>query len=342
MLDQSALALIWFLLLGVLLGGYAVLDGFDLGVGILHPFAAKSGQERTTAVNSIGPLWDGNEVWLVVFGGAMFAMFPELYAAVFSGFYLPLMGLLVCLILRAVSIDFRGKVRQRAWKRVWDWGFFLGSAGATLLFGVAVGNILRGVPLNADGLIRQTLPEQLNPFSLLVGLLALALFAVHGGLYLSLKTEGRLQEQALRCAWLAYGLLIILYLAATIFVFRQYQYALRNFELNPILWLIPGFHVLALANIPRSLYRRRLGPAFLSSSAGILFLVALLGISLFPYTLYDPANPEFSLSYLSAASSGATLGIGLLFVCLGLPFVAGYTFLVYRAFWGKASSLDEY
>ncbi|HXV77331.1 MAG TPA: cytochrome d ubiquinol oxidase subunit II, partial [Candidatus Polarisedimenticolaceae bacterium] len=188
------LHVVWFALLAVLLTGYAILDGFDLGVGILHPLARGDG-ERRLFVNAIGPLWDGNEVWLVTFGGALFAIFPEAYATIFSGFYLPFMLLLFALITRAVSLEFRGKLSSDRWRRLWDHGFFASSLTATLLFGVAVGNGMRGVPLNERGLYVGGLSDLVGPYQLLVGLLAVSLFAMHGAIYLFLKTEGAVQQR---------------------------------------------------------------------------------------------------------------------------------------------------
>ena len=178
------LTVIWFALLGVLLIGYTILDGFDLGVGILHP-VARGDEERRIMINSIGPLWDGNEVWLVTFGGALFAAFPNAYATVFSGFYIAFMLLLFALIFRAVSIEFRSKVTSARWRRVWDAGFFLSSLSAALLLGVAGGNILQGMPVEQDLRVRQSLLQQLNPYALLVGGLVVALFAMHGAIYLN-------------------------------------------------------------------------------------------------------------------------------------------------------------
>jgi len=194
-MEAETLALVWFALLGVLLMGYAILDGFDLGVGILYPFVTRTDEERRIAMNSIGPLWDGNEVWLVTFGGALFAAFPEAYATVFSGFYTAFMLLLVALILRAVSMEFRSKLHSRLWRRIWDYAFFLGSTLATLLFGVAVGNAMVGIPLNEARDYTGTFLDLLNPYSLLVGILAVSLFAMHGCIYLLLKTSGALHER---------------------------------------------------------------------------------------------------------------------------------------------------
>ena len=188
------LNIIWFLLIAVLLIGYAILDGFDLGVGVLHLFT-KDENERRININSIAPVWDGNEVWLLTAGGALFAAFPIVYATVFSGFYLAFMLLLFALIFRAVSMEFRGKVDSPKWRSVWDWAFGLGSLLPALLYGVAIGNILRGIPINSEGYFTGNFFSLLNPYSILVGLLSLVLFTMHGSIYLSMKSAGAHRER---------------------------------------------------------------------------------------------------------------------------------------------------
>ena len=333
--DYNALCVIWFLILGILLAGYAVLDGFDLGVGILHPFITTDDRERRLTLNSIGPLWDGNEVWLVTFGGAMFAMFPMAYATVFSGFYLPFMVLLIALIFRAVSIEFRSKIAHPAWRRMWDWNFCLGSTLATFLFGVTIGNIMRGIDLDADGNFATGLLQLLTPYSLLVGALAVALFALHGSLFLFLKTAGPFQERLLPIMWRMFGIFLVLYLFTTIFTLVRHQHVIANFEQYPLLWALPVLHVLAVANIPRALYQRRTAYAFISSCCNIVALVALLGAGMFPYFVFDPLQQPESLSVFHAASSRLTLQIGLIVVGLGMPFVTAYTAVIYWTFRGK-------
>src|SRR5262245_24782354 len=207
---MEPLHLVWFALLGVLLAGYAILDGFDLGVGILHLFVRKD-EERRIFMNSIGPLWDGNEVWLVVFGGALFAAFPRAYAAAFSGFYTPFMFILAGLIFRGVSMEFRSKQAWRAWRAFWDIAFCAASTLVTFTFGVLVANCIRGLPLGADGdfVTRVTVLDLLwpgKPYPILVGLFAVATFAMHGSIYLYLKTEGELQRRIHRWMWTAFGI----------------------------------------------------------------------------------------------------------------------------------------
>ena len=208
-------ASLWFVLLGILLAGYAVLDGFDLGVGMLHLVLARDDTERRLVLNSIGPLWDGNEVWLVTFGGALFAAFPEAYATAFSGFYLPFVLLLFALVFRAAAIEFRSKVRSPAWRSTWDGAFTAASLGAALLMGVTVGNLVWGVPLR-DGVMRAGLLELLHPYALLMGGMTVALFAMHGSLFLYLKTEGELQERVVPWMWRTFGVFNALYVLVTI------------------------------------------------------------------------------------------------------------------------------
>jgi len=334
------LNLIWFGLLGVLLAGYAVLDGFDLGVGILHPLA-KSDLERRYFVNAIGPLWDGNEVWLVTFGGALFAMFPEAYATVFSGFYLAFMLLLFALILRAVSLEFRSKVDASAWRALWDGGFFLASLTATILFGVAVGNAILGIPLDPRGAYAGGFLDLLRPYPILVGLLAVALFAEHGAIFLYLKTEGAVQERLGRWMWHTWGVFLVLYLVTTMYTLVSIPRATANFAEHPWAAAVVLVNVLAIANIPRALFGGRWGQAFLSSSLTIAAMVCLFALAVFPDIVHASNDPANSLTLYNAASSEKTLRIGLLIVAIGLPFVLAYTAVVYWTFRGKVR-LDDH
>jgi len=327
------LNLFWFVLLGVLLAGYAILDGFDLGVGILHP-VARTDEERRVVLHSIGPIWDGNEVWLVTFGGALFAAFPEAYATVFSGFYLAFMLLLFALIFRAVSLEFRSKIRSARWRTAWDWGFFGASLVATILFGVAVGNAIYGVPLDQRGIFVGTFVDLLHPYALLCGALAVALFSMHGSIYLYLKTEGALQERLHGFLWRTFGIFLVLYMVTTIATLAFVPRSLANFADHPWAWGVVLLNVLAVANVPRAIFQRRPRYAFVSSSATIAALVFLFGIALFPALVraHDPAN---SLTIYNAASSRKTLTIMAFIAGLGMPFVVAYTAVIYWTFRGK-------
>lgn len=333
------LNLIWYGLLGVLLAGYAVLDGFDLGVGILHPLA-KGDRERRLFVNSIGPLWDGNEVWLVTFGGALFAMFPNAYATIFSGFYEAFMLLLFALILRAVSLEFRSKIHSDAWRRVWDWGFFGSSLVASLLFGVAVGNAIQGIPLDERGVFVGRFLDLVGPYPLLVGFLTVALFAMHGAIYLFLKTEGAVQERLGEWMWHAWGVFLVLYMLTTMYTLVELPGATANFARFPWSASIALVSVLAVANVPRAIFHRNYGQAFVSSTLIIVCLVALFGLAIFPNLVTASNDPARSWTMDNAASSEKTLKIGLLIVLVGMPFVAAYTGVIYWTFRGKVR-LDE-
>ncbi|MDR3606225.1 MAG: cytochrome d ubiquinol oxidase subunit II [Oligoflexia bacterium] len=323
---------LWFLLLGTLLAGYAVLDGFDLGVGILHPLA-QNDHDRRVFFNSIGPIWDGNEVWLVTFGGALFAAFPEAYATVFSGFYIPFMLLLCALIFRAVSIEFRSKTRSRAWRAAWDYTFFLSSLTATLLFGVAVGNSILGVPLNERGVFTGTFIGLLRPYPLFLGFFTVAMFAMHGSLYLNLKIpHGELHNRMKDWIWHTWGTFLVLYILATIYTLVTIRHAIPNFENAPWSVLIVLANILAIANIPRATYRNRPGQAFLSSCVSIIALVALFGIALWPNLVTASNHPENSLNIYRAASSEKTLRIMMTIACIGIPLVLTYTSIVYWTF----------
>jgi cytochrome bd ubiquinol oxidase subunit II len=334
------LNILWFILLGVLLAGYSILDGFDLGVGILH-LAARNEQERRLMINSIGPLWDGNEVWLVTFGGAMFAAFPSAYASIFSGFYVAFMALLFALILRAVSIEFRGKRDSRAWKRFWDYSFFGASFLATFLFGVAVGNALVGIPINANGDFVGSFFDLIRPFPVLLGLLTVAFAAMHGAIYLYIKTEGELQQAAHRWMWRGFGFTLITYLLATNFTLTYIPNAVHNFMGHGWSWVIIVLTILAFANIPRAIFTGRPFYAFISSSMTIVALVFLFSLSLYPNLVTSSISPAYSLNIYNAASSPKTLRIMAIIALIGMPFVLCYTAAIYWAFRGKVKIAEH-
>jgi cytochrome bd ubiquinol oxidase subunit II len=331
----ETLCVVWFVLLGVLLTGYAILDGFDLGVGILHPFVPQTDRERRVSINSIGPLWDGNEVWLVTFGGALFAAFPAAYASVFSGFYNAFMLLLLALIFRAVSLEFRSKREAAGWRRFWDWGFFGGSVTASLLFGVAVGNAMRGVALDPRGTFTGGLLDQLHPYALLVGLMTVALFAMHGGLFLYLKTDGDFQRRLRGWMWRSWGIFLVLFLFTTIWTLMTIPRATANFAHWPAAMVLVVVTVLALANVPRCLFLELPRQAFVSSATVIAGLVGLFGVALFPNLVTALGDPALSLTVYNAASSQKTLGIMLVIAAVGMPFVLAYTAAIYWTFRGK-------
>jgi cytochrome d ubiquinol oxidase subunit II len=333
------LNLLWFILLGVLLTGYAILDGFDLGVGILH-LRARTDHERRIFMNSIGPLWDGNEVWLVTFGGALFAAFPHAYATAFSGFYLPFMLLLFALIFRAVSMEFRSKLAAPAWRRLFDLSFCASSTLATFLFGVAVGNTMSGMPIDARMEYQGGLLNLLGPFPVLVGLLAVAAFAMHGAIYLHLKTEGELQQRIHHWIWQCFGFFLVLYMLCTMYALVEIPRATENFRHYPWCWIVVVLNVLAIANIPRCIYRNRPAAAFISSCCTLAAFVFLFGVALYPNLLVTTLDPGTNLDIYNAASSPKTLWIMTIIAIIGMPFVLSYTTIIYWVFRGKTKIGD--
>ena len=330
---------IWFLLIGVLIAGYAVLDGFDLGTGVLH-LLPRDERERRLMMNAVGPVWDGNEVWLLTGGGALFAAFPPVYAAVFSGFYLAFTLLLVALVLRAVSFEFRGKVASPRWRRCWDVAFGVGSLVPALLFGVAVGNVLRGLEMDATG-IGTTLPGLLNPFALLIGVLGLVMFVLHGATWLGLKTEGALQARMGRWAAAAWVAFIALYAVSTVASYLAAPWLFTRWFANPLTWV---FFALLLASCvagPAAIRAARFGRAFTASAAATVSVIALAAEGLYPRLV--PARPDLaaSLTIYNAASTPRTLTTMLVIALLGMPFVILYTVLIYRAFRGKTVLTSE-
>ena len=323
---------VWFGLLGVLLAGYAVLDGFDLGVGVLHLFA-RGDHEREQLVESIAPFWSGNEVWLVVFGGALFAAFPAAYAGAFTAMYLPFMVLLVALIFRAVAVEFRHHAESPRGRFTWDVSFGLASVLVAFLFGVAVGNSITGLPLGPGGEIENESLALLRPYPVLVGLFAVSAVAMHGAIYLQLRTEGALRARVGRWCWWTFGAFLALFLIASAVTVRTFPDATANFERHPWLWAVPALNVLAIANLPRSLVHGRPVWAFVSSGAVITALTCLFGVALFPNLIVSTLGAEHNLTVWRAASSPNTLGNLLVVAAVGMPFVLAYTVCTYWVFW---------
>jgi cytochrome d ubiquinol oxidase subunit II len=325
---------IWFGLIGLLLIGYAVLDGFDLGVGMLHLFV-KTDRDRRLLLNSIGPVWDGNEVWLVASGGSLFASFPAVYATVFSGFYAAFMLLLAALIFRAVAIEFRSKQPMRWWRAAWDVSFCLGSLLCSLLLGVTLGNIAYGISLSADREFAGSFLSLLQPYPLLVGMTTVALFTMHGSIYLLMKTERPLHDTIRGLASRAMIGFIACYALTTTLTLLYVPHMSQPFRAHPLLCVIPMLNVLAIANIPREIHRGRHFHAFLSSCASIAALLAVFGIGMFPDLVLSNPTPENSLTIYNAASSPKTLSIMFVIALVGMPLVLAYTASIYWIFRGK-------
>lgn len=334
MFDFLDLNLVGFLLVGILFTGYAILDGFDLGVGALH-LLVRDDTERRTLLNAIGPVWDGNEVWLVTGGGALFAAFPDVYATTFSAFYVPFMLLLFSLILRAVSIEFRSKEKWPWWRNTWDTLFAVGSVASSLLIGVALGNVAMGIPLGPDMEYAGGFFNLLNPYALLVGVTVLFLFAMHAALYLVLKTEGELQQKLKHWSYNATALFIIGYISTSMATLLYVPQMADRVRQNPAFFLIALVAMLVIANIPRELYKDRYNRAFLSSCVNIVLLLGIFGLEMFPTIIRSTPNPEYTLTAYNAASSQTTLGIMLLIAILAVPMVLAYTASIYWVFRGK-------
>lgn len=350
---------VWYILVGVLLIGYAILDGFDLGVGILH-LRSKGDHDRRILMNAIGPVWDGNEVWLITAGGALFAAFPNVYATAFSSFYLPFMLLLIALIFRAVSIEFRSKEANPRWRSFWDKGFSIGSIMATLLFGIAIGNVVMGFPIGGDMEYQGNFFDLLNPYSLMAGFFALTMFALHGGIYLNMKTEGELQKQIQGWIKVNYWIFVVFYLVFSGLTLYLKPEMIANFSFGKIdlpgnkhelvenhqtlisvfAWTIVLLNVLAIANIPRMLSKGREGWAFISSASMIAAIVMLFALGIFPNLMVSNLDPGFNLDIYNAASSSYTLRTMAILAVFGLPFVISYTVIIYWTYRGKVK-LDE-
>jgi len=330
----------WFITLGVLLSGYGILDGFDLGVGVLH-LLARDDRERRLFLNSIGPLWDGNEVWLVTFGGALFAAFPVAYAAAFSGFYVPFTLLLFCLIFRAVSIEFRSKRPEPGWRASWDVAFSGASALAVVLFGAAVGNAIQGMPIDGTGEYVGDTASLFGFYPLLVGAFALATCAMHGSIYLYLKLEGELQGRLRAWMWRTFAVFAVMYVVTSAVTVLRFPHALGNFRTIPAAWAVVVLNALAVANIPRAIHQGRPFYAFVSSSCTIAALTFLFGMALYPNLLTSSLGPGHDLTIYNAASSLPTLRTMRLIALTGMPFVLTYTGIVYWVFRGKVKLNED-
>jgi cytochrome d ubiquinol oxidase subunit II len=326
---------IWFLLFIVIIAGYLILDGFDMGVGILHLALARTDVERRTLLNSIGPVWDGNEVWLILGGGVLFAIFPFAYASLFSGFYVAFMLVLVVLIFRAVTLEFRSQRPGRTWRNAWDASFFLSSLLLALLLGVAFGAILGGVPLGPDQEIRTNLIELLTPYALLIGVTTVAMFAMHGAIYLMMKTEGAVQERARRWLPLLMGGFVALNTIVVIASLVLEQPFTERYlqEFWPIVF--PAAALGAMVATWYLVQRARYFPAFVASSAMILLLIVAAAYGMHPNLVVSSIDRAYDLTIFNAASEANTLTVALVIALIGMPFVLLYTAGVYYVFRGK-------
>lgn len=334
MIPEAYLEFGWFGIFVILLTGYAILDGFDLGVGMLHLFS-RTDDERRVMLNSIGPVWDGNEVWLVTAGGALFAGFPEIYATLFSGFYEPVMMLLSALIFRAVAIEFRSKQPMKWWRQSWDIFFALGSLMISLLLGIVMGNLIHGVSIDENREMIITWQEILNPYALLASVFTLSLFLMHGAIYLTMKTESALHDKVRGWVQPCIIFFVVTYVTITMATLIYMPHMTAALQDRPIFFGIALLNMFAVANIPREIYHGRDGRAFVSSCVNMICLFALFAIGSYPNVIRAINNPENSLTIYNSASSPKTLQILFIIAFIGMPLVLSYTVAVYTIFRGK-------
>jgi len=328
---------IWFILVGLLFTGYVVLDGFDLGVGMLQLFT-KTDEHRRLMLNAIGPVWDGNEVWLVTGGGALFGAFPQVYATAFSAFYMPFMLLLVALIFRGVAIEFRSKSPHMGWRYFWDICFSLGSGFSAFLIGVTVAHILNGIPLNSEYNYTGDFLDFLTPYALWTGLTTMAIFMLHGAIYIVLKTEGSLQ--ALARQWINR---LLIFFMLTFIVFNLWSLmgiAHVEYIVNqrPHIMGIFALTILTAFTLPRWINQQKDGIAFITSCATIVLLMTLFGLTMYPNLLVSYPHIEHTLHIYNGASTQKTLSIMGIFALIGMPLVVTYTICIYSIFRGKVTA----
>jgi cytochrome d ubiquinol oxidase subunit II len=329
------LEIVWFGLVAVLFVGFFFLEGFDYGVGILLPFLGRADRERRSLINTIGPFWDANEVWLITAGGAIFAAFPEWYATLFSGFYLALFLLLIALIARAAAFEFRSKHDDPRWRRTWDWLLFAGSFVPALLWGIAMGNLIRGVRIDAEMHYVGSFFDLLNWYALLTGLATLSVFALHGAVFLSLRTSDVLEARAHRAAELLWIPATVLTAAVTVAAYFETD-MIQRLGVNP--GIVPLSGGAALLLVRYFLGRKQNGWAFVMTGLNIIFSVITIFVVLYPRVMISNLNPEWSLTIYNASSSQYTLRIMSILALILVPVVLGYQFWSYRTFWQRITS----
>ena len=371
LISLDVLRVIWWLLLGVLLIGFALTDGFDLGVGALLPFVGKTDTERRVAINTVGPVWEGNQVWFILGGGAIFAAWPPLYAVSFSGFYLAMFTVLAALILRPVAFKYRSKRDGHAWRNGWDWALFVGGAVPALIFGVAVGNVLQGVPFQLNDMLMPLYPGNffikfislLNPFALLAGVVSISMLLMHGAAWLTLKTEGPVQLRARAIGSVAGMVAFVTYILAGVWLaFGIKGYTITsvvpdNGPSNPLFstvehggsWLsaysdrpwiaiAPILGLLGIALATLGLRAGREGSTLLLSKLGIFGVISSVGLTMFPFILPSSIQPDASLTVWDASSSQQTLFVMLVVTVIFMPLILAYTAWVYKVLWGKVTA----
>ena len=366
--DYETLKLIWWLFVGVLLVGFAITDGFDLGIGALLPFLGKNDDERRVIVNSVGATWEGNQVWFVTAGGAVFAAWPIVYATAFSGFYIALMLTLFALFFRPVGFDYRSKVNDPRWRSAWDWGLFAGGFVPALIFGVAFGNLLQGVPFSFDNDLRVTYSgsfwQLLNPFGLLAGVVSLAMLLMHGSIYLQIRTQDEIAARARRVTKITGAVFILAFFLAGVWIMNGIEgYRIvsmlpanavatpldkavekaagawmDNYHNYPLLWLAPLLGIAgALLAIVASGAKKTI-TAFIASSVMLAGVIFTAGIAMFPFIMPSSSDPRSSLTVWDSSSSHRTLSIMLIATIVFLPMVLAYTSWVYRVMRGPVTA----
>ena len=370
LLDYSTLRLIWWVLLGLLLIGFAAMDGFDLGIETMLPFVARTDLERRMVLETIEPVWEGNQVWLILAGGAIFAAWPQLYAVSFSGFYLAMFIILFALILRPVGFKFRSKRESTLWRTSWDWALFIGGFVPSLIFGVAVGNVLLGVPfrINDDMMIfyEGSFFALLNPFALLAGLMSVIMLAMHGCVWLCVKTSGTIADRAKKYGTVFALLTVVFYIAAGLYLWKSglgYRITseidpngpsnplfktavveqgawLANYLRYPALWTIPALGLFAPFLVILALWLRRPGTALLFGKLAIFGVITSVGVAMFPFILPSSLDPGMSLTVWDSSSSHLTLFIMLVSTGIMLPIIMFYTSWVYYVLRGKVTESD--
>ncbi|MBV8255119.1 MAG: cytochrome d ubiquinol oxidase subunit II [Chitinophaga sp.] len=324
----------WFLVIGGLITGYGVLDGFDLGAGALHLFFNKE-ESRRLVLNAIGPVWDGNEVWLVIAGGALFAGFPLVYGVLFSTFYIPFMLFLVALIFRAISIEFRSKEPWKWWRKMWDISYCVSSILITFLLGLVLGNLIHGMPFNKEHEFTGNLLTFFNPYAVLIAFTTLALFMLHGAIYLVMKTENRLYAKLTIMVNNCSKFFILCFILTSMATLIYVPHMTASFKHHPELFILPLIAVLILLNIKRNIDSRKYYTAFVYSSIIIACLLILFAIGLYPNIIISSTDPANSISIYAAASSAKSLKVMLIIAAIGTPLVLSYTIFVFWTFRGK-------
>ena len=366
-IDYPTLKVIWWLLVGVLLVGFAIMDGHDMGVGTLLPFVGKNDEERRVIINTVGPHWDGNQVWFVTGGGAIFAAWPLVYATAFSGFYWAMLAVLWALFFRPVGFDYRSKIDNASWRSTWDWGLFVGGAVPPLIFGVAFGNLLQGVPFNFDSNLVSYYTGSfwglLNPFALLTGVVSTAMLTFHGAIYLMHRTEGEIQRRS-RNAALFFGLLMLAgFSAAGVWlqwipgyaiasaidpsalpdplakeVVREAGAWMSNYRSMPVTMALPALAYLGAIAALLLAFRGRTLAAFVASSLAIVGVIGTAGMSMFPFVMPSSTDPRSSLTVWDSVSSHLTLSIMFFATLIFMPIIIAYTSWAYSVMAGKVTA----